>query len=70
VKKEMNLFEATKNRPSNLEKLYNALMTIPPTSVESERAFSSASLFVTKNRNRLKPETIHALSFLRQFFRK
>jgi hypothetical protein len=70
VKKEMNLFEATKNRPSNLEKLYNALMTIPPTSVEPERAFSSASLFVTKIRNRLKPETIDVLSFLRQFFRK
>ena len=48
IKQEMKLLEATGKRPSQLEHLYNALLTIPPTSVEAERAFSAAGLFVTK----------------------
>ena len=40
VQKEMMLYEITKTRPNNLEKLYAALKTIKPTSVEAERAFS------------------------------
>ena len=35
----MQLFEATKKRLDNLEKLYHVLLTIRPTSVEPERAF-------------------------------
>ena len=48
VKKEMSLFEATEKRPENLQKLFNALLTIKPTSVEPERAFSAMGLFATK----------------------
>jgi hypothetical protein len=70
VKKEMTLFEATKKRPENLEKLFKALKTIPPTSIEAERAFSSAGIFITKLRNRLSPTTIDALMFLKHFFNK
>ena len=33
---------------TNLKKLSDALMTIPPTSIESERAFSTSSNFWTK----------------------
>jgi len=51
VKKEMNLFDTTKKRPENLDKLYHALLTIKPTSVEPERAFSAMELFTTKIRN-------------------
>ena len=40
VQKEMILYEITKRMPNNLEKLYAALKTIKPTSVEAER-FSS-----------------------------
>ena len=47
ISKEMMVFEATSKRTANLELLFNALETIPPTSVESERAFSAAGLFVT-----------------------
>ena len=43
----MNLFEATRKRATKLELLFNALRSIPPTSVEAERAFSAAGLFVT-----------------------
>jgi len=58
VKKEMSLFEATKKRLNNLEKLFHALITIKPKSVEPERAFSAMGLFVTKLRNRLNDESV------------
>jgi len=51
VKKEMSIFEATKKRSSNLEKLFHALITIKPKSMESERAFSATGLFVANFRN-------------------
>ena len=41
INKEMQLFEATKKRPENLENLYRSLLTIRPISVEAERAFSA-----------------------------
>ena len=69
VKKEMSLFEATKKRPENLEKLYHALLTIKPTSVEPERAFSAMGLFVTRLRNRLNDESLDALIFMRQYYK-
>ena len=47
ITQEMNLFEATRKRATKLELLFNALRSIPPTSVEAERAFSAAGLFVT-----------------------
>ena len=43
----MNLFEATRKRPTKLELLFNALLSILPTLVEAEHAFSAAGLFVT-----------------------
>jgi len=49
----MNLYEAIKKRSNNLEKMFNALITIKPKSVEPERASSATGLFVTKLRNRL-----------------
>ena len=71
VKHEMNIFEQTKNLPDNslLKVLYNALLTIPPTSVESERAFSIFGYFCNKVRSSLKPATINALIFLREYYR-
>jgi len=39
VKKEMSLFEATKKRSNNLEKLLRAFIAINPKTVEPERAF-------------------------------
>jgi len=58
VKKEMSLFEVTKKRSNNLEKLFHALITINPKSMEPERAFSVIALFVTKLRNRLNDESV------------
>jgi len=37
----MALLQATGKRPNKLEHLYNALLSIPPTSVKVEQAFSA-----------------------------
>ena len=65
VEKECEVFEASGIRPANLHALYEALLTIQPTSVEAERAFSACGLFVTKLRSRLHDSTIDALCFTR-----
>lgn len=70
LSKEFALFETTKVRPENLQRLYLALGTIQPTSVEAERAFSVCGLFVTKLRNRLSEKSINALCFLKSHFIK
>lgn len=44
---EFSLYEITGNRTVNLEYLYKSLLTVRPTSMQSERAFSVASLYVT-----------------------
>ena len=46
---EIDLFRKTGTLSKNLNLVLEALNSIPPTSVESERAFSAAGLFITKN---------------------
>ena len=72
TKQEMNLFEATRKRQTKLELLFNALLSIPPTSVETERAFSAAGLFVTKLKlcSGLSNKSLDALTFLRSYYMK
>ena len=52
----------------NLEKLYQALRSIPPTSVVSEQAFSISGSFVTKKRCRMSDDTLNDLCFLQGYF--
>ena len=70
INKEMQLFGATKKRPENLENLYRSLLTIRPTSVEAERAFSAMGLFVIKIRNGLNDDNLNAMIVMRQFYKK
>jgi len=70
IKQEMKLLKATGKRPSKLEQLFRALSSIPPTSVEPERAFSAAGLFATKLRSRLGDKSVNALGFLRSHYMK
>ena len=43
LKYELNIAEHTGQRGIMLEKVYQMLLTVPPTSVESERIFSSCA---------------------------
>ena len=70
VQKECEVFEASGIRPANLQTLYEALLTIQPTSVDAERLFSACGLFVTKLRSRLHDSTIDALCFIRNALQK
>ena len=67
IKREMLVFETTGERPPHLEKLYRALVTLPPTSVEAERVFSAAGLFITKIRTKLSDATVDSLCFMRKY---
>jgi hypothetical protein len=59
--KEFKLFDATGTRTPKLEKLLQALLTIPSTSTCSERVFSVAAGVSTKIRNRLAYIILNAL---------
>ena len=56
--------------PPLLNKLFNALQSIPPTSVESERAFSITGQFATKLRTKLADNTLDSLVFLKASYKK
>jgi hypothetical protein len=56
--------------PPLLNKLFNALQSIPPTSVESERAFSITGQFATKLRTKLADNTLNSLVFLKASYKK
>ena len=51
--------------PSSLRKLFEALKTIPPSSIESERTFSVTGFYITKFRCSLGDQSINALVFLK-----
>jgi len=66
----MSLFEGGGMRGKYLQTAYDALLTIPPSSVESERAFSAAGMIVTKLRTRMTDHTLDELVFMRAYFQK
>ena len=68
ISKELEIFEITAERTKNIDLLNDAIRSVPPTSVESERAFSAAGLFVTKLRTRLSDKIINALCLLRGYY--
>ncbi len=67
VTREMAIFESTGELPACLQKIFRAIKTLPPKSVEAERAFSSAGRFITKIRSQLSNRSIDSLCFLRYF---
>ena len=66
LSKVFGSFEATHERSADLEKLHQALLTIAPTSVSSERAFSIAGN--SRRRARIKDGTVDNLCFLQSYF--
>ncbi len=70
IRKKMDVYEATGERPSILEKLYESLETLPPSSVETEQTFCTAGLFVTKVMSSLGNDTVGTLAFLQSYLHK
>lgn len=67
-KKEFDYFDRHHVRGPWLEKLFDALGSVQPTSTQSERNFSLSAAIVTKKRTKLSPELINALNFLKSYF--
>ncbi|KAG2466446.1 AF9 protein, partial [Polypterus senegalus] len=68
VKAEMVVFQSNGKRGRCLEQVYQYLMTVPPTSVEAERAFSAAGILCTKVRYRLNDRMLD-MCFLHSYYR-
>lgn len=68
VRKEMSLLEGGGGRGKYLTKVYKYLLGVKPTSIESERAFSSCVYLCPKIRCRMADRTLDSLSFLRAYF--
>ena len=65
----MAFFEATGNKSKYLNLVDQALRTIPPTSVEAERAFSARRNIHHKLRARLSEKSIDSLMVLKYYFK-
>lgn len=68
LKKEITAFESEGVRGEYLSAFHDYLLTIKPTSVEAERAFSAAGYICSSIRSRLADDTINTICFLRSFF--
>lgn len=68
IRQELSLFENGGNRGHFLNKAYECLLCVRPTSIESERAFSSAGYICSKIRSRMNDDTLDHLCSLRAFF--
>jgi hypothetical protein len=69
LKAEFTAFARTGTRTDNLQKLYNALLTIKPTSTDVERVFSSTNWYCSKIRSRLSDKSLSALVFLKFYYK-
>lgn len=70
VRVEMCIYDsAGGGRGVFLTAAYNYSMQITRTSVEAERAFSSAGYLCNKVRSSLSDTTLHCLLFMRSFYR-
>ena len=68
LQSEMIHFENTGQRGESLEKLFQVLKNIVPTSVAAEQAFSVAASFITSRRSRLSDKSIDNLCFEKAYF--
>ena len=68
--KELKIFETNGKKTQNLQHILDAVLTIKPTLTQNERNFSVATDFVTKKRTKMADETLNALCFLKNYFKK
>ena len=64
LKYELNMAEHTGKRGILQEEVYQMLLTVPPTSVESKRIFSSCTYIYNKFRNSLNDTTFNTLCLI------
>ena len=69
IAKDMLAYEASGKRPKNLDLLLDALESIPPTSVESERIFSITGKILTKQCAKMSDKMLDALVFLKAWYK-
>ena len=65
---EFHLFQKTFEKTRRLKLLEDALLTLKPTSVESERIFSNVGRIATKYRMNLTDNNLNALVVLRAYY--
>jgi len=65
IRQETSLFEGRGERGRILQLVYDYLLSVPPITVESERAFSAAGVVCSKLRTHLGDETLDNLCTLR-----
>ncbi|KAF2883708.1 hypothetical protein ILUMI_22458 [Ignelater luminosus] len=70
LKKEMACFESDGIRGQYLMLAYDYILTVQPTSVEAERAFSAAGYICSSLRSRLGDDIINTICFLKAHFQK
>ncbi len=70
IKKELKAFVSTEQRPMHLQKLYDAILTLPPSSIAAERSFSISKMFISRLRSNLNDETVNNLMVLRSMLMK
>ena len=63
MRTDFDHLRASGEKSSRLVMLEDALLSIPPTSVEAERAFSAAALFATKIRSSLSDSALDDLCY-------
>ena len=68
IKKEMMFYEATRECFKILKIIKSCLNSLPPSSVEAERCFSAAGLFISRLRSSLSDEMFDCLIFARSYF--
>ena len=69
MSEEMKSFERSGDLTTNLSLLFYALKSIPPSSVDSERAFSTTSAFLSHLRSNMSDKFLDDLLFLNGFFK-
>lgn len=70
LKEDFEYLDKFSKRSNKLNLLYNALLTINPTSTISERVFSVSSLIKNKLRNRMSPNHLNCILFVKYYFKK
>ena len=60
---KVQLFAAGGENTAAISQLQRSLLTIPPTSVETERVFSAGGIFLTKLRTNLSDMSFDKLTF-------